>query len=61
VQRIYLALLAGEPRTVLVPVEEKDTETDVHRRVMAAVDRRLKKLTAQSAAGQYADGLPTVR
>jgi dTMP kinase len=61
VQRIYLALLAGEPRTILVPVEEKDTETDVHRRVMAAVDRRLKKLTAQSAAGQYTDRLPTVR
>ena len=31
--RIYLTLLAGEPRTMLVPVEEKDTETDVHRRV----------------------------
>jgi thymidylate kinase len=61
VQRIYLALLAGEPRTILVPVEEKDTETDVHRRVMAALDRRLKKLTAQSAAGQYTDRLPTAR
>ena len=61
VQRIYLTLLAGEPRTVLVPVEEKDTETDVHRRVTAAVDRRLKKLTAQSVAGQYTDELPTAR
>jgi hypothetical protein len=61
VQRIYLTLLAGEPRTVLVPVEENDTETDVHRRVTAAVDRQLKKLTAQSVAGQYTDGLPTAR
>jgi len=58
VQRVYLTLLAGELRTVLVPVEEKDTETDVHLRVMAAIERRLKRQPSLAASGQRTDRLP---
>jgi len=58
VQRIYLTLLAGEPRTVLVPVEEKDTETDVHLRVMAAIERRMKRQPDLAASGQWTSRLP---
>jgi hypothetical protein len=58
VQRIYLTLLAGESRTVLIPVEEKDTETDVHRRVMAAIERWLKRQPDLAASGHRTDRLP---
>jgi hypothetical protein len=58
VQRIYLTLLAGEPRTVLIPVEEKDTEADVHLRVLAAIERRLKKQPGLAASGQWTGRLP---
>ena len=58
VQRIYLTLLAGEPRTLLVPVEEKDTETDVHQRVMKAIERRMKRQPSLTASGQRTDRLP---
>jgi hypothetical protein len=58
VQRVYLTLLAGKPRTVLVPVEEKDTETDVHLRVMAAIEWRLKRQPDLAASGQWTCRLP---
>ena len=58
VQRIYLTLLVGEPRTVLIPVEEKDTETDVHQRVMKAIERRMKRQPSLTASGQRTDRLP---
>ena len=44
IQRGYLALLSGQERTVIVRVAEHDTELEVHRRVMAAVDKKLAKI-----------------
>ena len=45
IQRSYLALLAGQERTVIVRVAEHDTEFEVHRRVMAAVDKKLVNIS----------------
>jgi hypothetical protein len=43
---------------VLIPVEEKDTEPDVHLRVMAAIERRLKRQPGLAASGHRTGRLP---
>jgi dTMP kinase len=44
IQRGYLALLSAQERSVIVRVVEHDTELEVHRRVMAAVDKKLANI-----------------
>ena len=61
VQRAYLTLLADEPRTLLVPVSESDTEFLVHQQVMAAIEGWLMKQPARCAARVSTEPLTAAR
>jgi dTMP kinase len=61
VQRAYLTLLADEPRTLLVPVSESDTEFLVHQQVMAAIEGWLMKQPARCAAHESTEPLTAAR
>jgi hypothetical protein len=58
IQSTYLILLGNQPRTVLIPVEEDDSEVIVHEHIMAGIDQWFAK---QKAAASNHSTLPERR